>query len=78
MHLIAATFLTFDTARAVRRSAMAHLGLVSFDAYLDSEHGGPMVVFRVDPSHAPALRDEIAAGSGTVVYERALGARIVG
>jgi hypothetical protein len=75
MYLMAATFLTFDNARAVRRSAMQHLALHVFDVHLDTEHGGAMVVFRVDPSGVRALRDEIAAGTGTVVYERALGAR---
>jgi hypothetical protein len=75
MVLLGATFLTFDHARAVRRSAMQHLALGSFDAHLDTEHGGAMVVFRVDPRDVPALRDEIAAGTGSVVYERALGAR---
>jgi hypothetical protein len=75
MQLIAATFLTFDAARATRRSAMAHLGLLTFDAQLDTEHGGAMVVFRVDPSDVATLREEIAAGTGTVVYEHALGAR---
>ena len=54
---------------------MAHLALGSFDAHLDSEHGGAMVVFRVDPSDVPALRAEIAYGEGTVVYEHGLGAR---
>ncbi|MGO9179755.1 MAG: hypothetical protein ACLQBX_05445 [Candidatus Limnocylindrales bacterium] len=77
MHLVAATFLTFDTARATRRSAMAHLALLTFDAQLDTEHGGAMMVFRVRMGDLGALYDEIAAGKGTVVYERALDVRKV-
>jgi hypothetical protein len=75
MYLIAATFPTFDHARAARRSVMERLAILTFDAQLDGGHGDAMVVFRVRPSDVLACRGEIAYDGGTVVYERALGAR---
>jgi len=77
MYLMAATFSNFENARDARRAVMVHFSLPSFDAQLDIGHGDAMVVFRVNQSDRLALRDEIAQGAGKVVYERALGARLL-
>jgi hypothetical protein len=77
VYLLAVTFPTYEQARAARRSAMGQFSLASFDAQLDTGHGDAMVVFRVPPVDVTALRDVIAHGAGSIVYEHTVGAHLV-